>query len=304
MNESSPITQSSLVLEQALAIAQPLATWLVRAGLGHREFSEALKTVFLQAAQAELERTDGRQTDSALSLLSGLHRKDVHALLPGVLIPLGYSASEVGRPTLANQLVTRWLAKHEGVPLPLRTATAVTAAIEDAGAADVPLLMSFEMLAASVSRDVRPRALLAELLRLGVVRENGSRVELVQQAFIADRSREEAAQMVAGSVADHLNAAVHNLTRPTSKTYLEQSVFADGLRSESIHELEMLANSLWSHVLSTTVKAAQPLADKDETLGGQNRIRIGMYCFSEPVMTQPTTTTNPADEPPQDTSPT
>lgn len=304
MNESPPITQSSLVLERALAIAQPLATWLVRAGLGHREFSEALKTVFLQAAQAELERTDGRQTDSALSLLSGLHRKDVRALLPGVLIPLGFSASEVGRPTLANQLVTRWLAEHDGVPLPFSTATAVAAATEDLDAAGVSLLMSFEMLAASVSRDVRPRALLDELLRLGVVREMGNQVELVQQAFIADRGREEAAKMVAGSVADHLNAAVHNLTRPTPKTYLEQSVFADGLRSESIHELEMLANSLWSHVLSTTVKAAQPLADKDEALGGQNRIRIGMYCFSEPVMAQTPATTNPADEPPQDTSPT
>lgn len=248
-------------------MALPLATWLLRSGVGHRDFAVALKAVFLQAAQAELERIGGKQTDSALSLLSGLHRKDVRALLPGILIPaFDGDSNGSGRPTAASQVVTRWLAEHDGQPL--------------AFGGPSP---SFESLAHAVSQDIRPRSLLLELVRLGVALDDGDQVSLVHKAFIPDTTQSEAARMVAGGVADHLAAAVHNLTGTDSKTHLEQSVFANGLSPESVRELEQLANQLWHQVLNATVKAAQPLNDHDEPLGGGMRFRLGMYSYSESV---------------------
>lgn len=268
MQEPTPTPKNRLALQQALAIAQPLALWLMRSGVGYKEFAVSLKTVFLQAAQAELERIGGKQTDSALCLLSGLHRKDVRALLPEVLIPPVDPAQALaqGKPSAASQVVTRWLTELDGQPLPVTGAA-------DAGP-------SFESLASSVSRDIRPRSLLLELTRLGVVLEQEGSVSLVQRAFVPDARQDDAARLVAGSVSDHLNAAVHNLTAPPGKTYLEQSVFADGLTAESVHELEHLANQLWHGVLAATVKAAQPLSDRDEALGGRQRIRLGMFCYS------------------------
>ena len=68
------------MLSEALAVAEPLVAWLVRSGIGHGAFAAALKPVFLEQAQAELQRTGRKSTDTAASLLSGLHREDVRAL--------------------------------------------------------------------------------------------------------------------------------------------------------------------------------------------------------------------------------
>jgi hypothetical protein len=139
---------------------------------------------------------------------------------------------------------------------------------------------SFEQLVQSVTKDLHPRALLDELVRLGVVREAQGQVTLSRQAFVPDARSMEAAQMLSQSVADHVAAGVHNLSGPPGRTFLEQSVFADGLTDASIRLLEQQANALWREVLATMVAQAQPLCDQDEALGGNRRLRLGMYCFS------------------------
>jgi hypothetical protein len=80
---------------------------------------------------------------------------------------------------------------------------------------------------------------------------------------------------------------VHNLTSGESRQFLEQSVFADGLSAESVHLLEQLANTLWQEVLGATVKAALPLCEQDEAAGGDQRLRLGMFCFSAPMPGNP-----------------
>ncbi len=263
---SSPLDSSpaSPVMQHALTVMLPLVTWLLRSGVGHGEFAAALKPVFLKAAQQELERIHGKPTDSALSLLSGLHRKDVRALAPTLREP--DAAARLGKPTPASQVATRWLTGALPETLPV------------AGPAP-----SFEALARSVSTDFHPRSVLQELLRLGVAEEADGQVRLIKSAFVPDARHEETRGLVAGSVADHLAAGVHNLTRGESRQFLEQSVFADGLSAESARALETLATELWQAVLTAMVKAAVPLCEKDEPAGGDHRVRLGMFCYSAPM---------------------
>ena len=54
--------------------------WLLRNGVSYPAFAEVLKSVFVAAAERELERTATAPTQSALSLLSGVHRKDVRQM--------------------------------------------------------------------------------------------------------------------------------------------------------------------------------------------------------------------------------
>jgi len=255
---------AATVMQHALTVMLPLVTWLLRSGVGHGEFAAALKPVFLKAAQQELLRIQGKPTDSALSLLSGLHRKDVRALAPTLSAP--DAAARLGKPTPASQVATRWLVGDLPASLPV------------AGPAP-----SFEALARSVSTDFHPRAVLQELLRLGVAEEAGGQVRLIRSAFVPDARHEETRGLVAGSVADHLAAGVHNLTSGDSRQFLEQSVFADGLSAESARELEKLATQLWQEVLAAMVKAAVPLCEKDEGAGGDHRVRLGMFCYSAPM---------------------
>lgn len=105
--------------------------------------------------------------------------------------------------------------------------------------------------------------------------------------------------MFAGSVADHLQAGVHNLcptagstnTKGTTDTtdaaqqprkFLEQSVFADGLSPESVQQLNLLANTLWAQVLQQVVQAATPLCAQDQGHPQPQRFRLGLFSFAAP----------------------
>ncbi len=265
-SDPSPVAPAGqAVLDHAHVILRPLFTWLLRSGVGYGEFAAALKPVFLEMALAEVARDGAKLTDSALSLLSGLHRKDVRALAP-VLKGTADPSAALGKPSPASQVATRWLTNGWPERLPL------------AGPAP-----SFEALARAVSQDFHPRAVLLELIRLGVAEEADGQVRLCRAAFVPDAQHEETRRLMAGSVADHLAAGVHNLTDPGERRFLEQSVFADGLSAESARALEQLANTLWQDVLAAMVQAAVPLCEKDEPAGGDHRVRLGMFCYSAPM---------------------
>ncbi|QHI98263.1 hypothetical protein GT347_09810 [Xylophilus rhododendri] len=285
--ESAALNQPSQTLAHVLRVMRPLARWLVRAGVGHKLLAEALKPVFLEAARAELQRHGQRETDSGLSVLSGLHRKDVRAL--GEEAASELPPERPARATPAQVLVSRWLA--EGLPLRLPVAG-------DSA--------SFDALARGVSLDVHPRTLMRELLRLGVAAEEGDFIELRREAFVPDRAHAEAGQMVADSVADHLAAGVHNLTGDGPVRFLEQSVFADQLSEASVRELEALGNQLWKQVLGQMVQAATVLEARDAALGSSpavpradQRIRLGMFCYS----TRMAALNPPASAPEKDPTP-
>jgi len=90
---ASPTPPGQPVLEQVLTMLQPLVVWLLRSGVGYTDLTAALKPVFLEAARTELTRIGGKQTDSAVSLLSGLHRKDVRAAIR-LGLPYAHDRSE------------------------------------------------------------------------------------------------------------------------------------------------------------------------------------------------------------------
>jgi hypothetical protein len=263
MDTPTPTTRPDLVRQQALVAVRPLIAWLVRTGVGHADFAAALKPLFLELAREELSGQGQRINDSALSLRSGLHRKDVRAFSrPADTVPAVDGASLfAGRPTPAQQVVTRWITGDWPPTLPLSGDR------------------SFETLAQGTTRDLHPRALLDELVRLAVVAVEAGQVTLCRQAFVPDAHSSDAARLLADGVADHAAAAVHNVSGPPGRRYLDQSVFADGLSEASAQELERLANRLWADVLHSMVGAAQPLCDKDEPLGATHRIRLGMYCY-------------------------
>lgn len=264
---TSPSVPMQPVLGVALRVMAPLVRWLLRSGVGYTEFSAALKPVFLAEARLESERTGGKQTDSALSLLSGLHRKDIRKAAQDAAAPATVVAAATIKASLPSQVVARWLAGGLSGSLALSGDN------------------SFESLVRSVSSDVHPRAVQQELVRLGVARLDGERLELVRTAFMPNAAGQEARDLLAASVADHLSAGVHNLTDGGTRKYLEQAVFADGLSAESVSKLEQLANQLWNDVMTRMVQAAIPLCEHDEPLGGAHRLRLGMFCFAQAPQT-------------------
>jgi hypothetical protein len=267
--DSEPTEQRArLVLRAALTLLVPLARWLVHNGITYSSFAPALKSVFVEAARRELAGSGGKLTDSALSVLSGVHRRDIREMAGA-----GHVQAQPKAPSVASQVFTRWLADAQ---------------LRDAADQPMPLPksgepISFDALARQVSSDVHPRTLLAEMQRLGLVRVDGETVRLEAQAFVPQQGFDDMVELFAANAADHLAAATHNL-RGSAEKFLEQSVFASGLSPRSTQQLGSLARKLWRSAFQQMVREATPRYQQDSRdREGSMRMRFGVYFYAEPI---------------------
>ena len=259
---------AELALREVERLMTPLVRWLLRSGVPYPAFSEALKSVFVAVARREIEDGGAAPTQSSISVLSGVHRKDVRSILAGAKTPVSQSVHAV---PLASQVYTRWLSEAD-----YRGADGVPRAVPRGGPAP-----SFDALARSASTDVHPRTVLEELVRLGLVRVEGDQVVPLAASFVPAEGLPELVALFAANVADHAAAAVHNLTGGSPRL-LEQAVFATGLTEQSARELATAARSAWARAFDAIVADASERVERDRASDGGHRIRFGAYFHSEP----------------------
>ena len=264
--------RARIVLQAALAMLVPLARWLVRNGVHYAAFAPALKGVFIEAARRELADAGAKLTDSAVSVLSGVHRRDIRESTRGEV-----AEAAPKTPSVASKVFTRWVTDSA-----LRGADGRPMALPVSGAAP-----SFDSLAREMSSDVHPRTLLAEMLRLGLVEHEGDAVRLCTQAFLPQQGLAENAAMFSANVADHIAAAAHNLAASDGR-FLEQSMYGSGLTPESIRVLGESARALWAQSFEQIVREATQRYEHDRVQpDAYMRLRFGVYYYAEPVPAKP-----------------
>jgi len=276
MNDQPGMSESraDLALAAALRVMAPLVEMLLREGVTYPRLANALKQNVLDAAPGVLEAGSARVNDSSISTLTGIHRKDVrHWRSAGRPRPPAKTSGAV------MEVFTRWAndpqyCDPQGRPRILTRGGGPG---------------SFDALAASVSNDVGSHALLQELTRLGIAAlveadsdAEGGKVALCVDAFVPKEGAAEMLQLLADNVGDHLAAATHNL-REGNAPMLEQSVFADDLRPESVAALNALARRIWQSAFHDIVRDATVLSDQDRgRSGADQRFRLGMFFFHGP----------------------
>lgn len=257
--------RAELALREAEGLMAPIAQWLLRSGVSYPVFAERLKSVFLKTAWRELAQGDAAPTQSALSLLSGVHRKDVRAILEAP-----DSSRATLRPTLSSQVFTRWLTDRR-----YRAPDGKPRRLPRSGER-----RSFESLCRELSNDVHPRSVLDELLRLGQVGLDGDNVVVLAHAFVPMPHIDEMTALFAANASDHLAAAVSNITQDGPR-FLEQSIYADGLTAASIDVMHDTAREAWTKAFESVVSTARERVDRDARGDGDLRMRFGVYFFSE-----------------------
>jgi hypothetical protein len=258
--------RTATALREAGAVMLPIAQWLLRSGVPYGAFADLLKAVFVHAARLELQRSDAKATHSALSVMSGVHRKDVRALAEADVEPAPPRRSI----SLASQVFARWLTDPR-----YRDRAGKPRRLPRSGSG-----RSFESLSRELSSDVHPRTVLEELTRLGLVEVHDDSVVPASRSFAPSRELDEATALFAANTADHLAAGVHNLTTDATR-FLEQSIFATGLSEASVEQLHDAARSVWASAFDTMMEQGRRCieADGDEAHGF--RMRFGVYYFSE-----------------------
>ncbi len=266
--ELTSTTPTPLGADAALAALsawmQPMAELALRAGLGHASVDEAWRMAMVAAAQ----RPNATRNTSQVSVATGLHRKEVlrlHALNEAK--EKGEQLAPRKRPW-ASQVLLRWADAVRDKPN-----TAVLPLLSDD-----PDLPCFAKLARSVTTDVHPRAVLEELLRLGLVSEEADRVSLLVAQFVPKGSLEDGLSVLSDNVRDHLLTGLHNLSAAPNKR-VEQAIWGEGLSLADAEKINQVAREAWSQAHQ---RLYQQICDAPEAAGvassdPRHRIRVGMY---------------------------
>lgn len=267
--QPSPMTDSPIRSALLSAIHRVLSP-VVRVMLGHEitlpMAIELLKRVFVEVAERDFRLDKKGSTDSRISLITGVHRKDVKRLrkLPHVEADLPPKVS------LSAQIVATWITGREwiddkGAPRPLpRLARRGNGA-------------SFEALVASISQDIRPRSVLDEWLRLGVVQINADdEVVLTSNAFVPRDGIEEKLAYYGHNLGDHAAAAADNVLG-APRPWFERSVHHVSLTEAQIEQLRQRAAELGMQLLTELHTMAEQAADDGEAT---KRFTCGVYFYS------------------------
>jgi hypothetical protein len=264
-----PAPPSSLI-SAVRHLLRPLVKLLLTHSITFPFFSDLLKSIYVEVATEEFRLQGKPQTDSRISLLSGVHRKDVKNLRPERML------EQTIPPTvsLSTRLVKLWGSDPKRLDETGRHRPLPRLMSEGGGA-------SFEGLVSSVSKDIRSRVILDEWLRTGIARiDEEGRVCLNTEPMIKKSDFDEKAYYIGQNLHDHLSAASHNLNGQ-QPPLLESSIHSNKLTAESIAELDALAKKLGMQMLDEVNKRAIELeardADKPEA---QQRMNFGVYFFS------------------------
>lgn len=270
-------TPSPALLRALRRLLAPLVRLLLDHQITFPVVAGLLKSVYVEEADRGLALPGRPQTISRLSLLTGIHRKDVKRLREEAAAG---GDDGVGKPAglpLAAQLVARWTADpafldDAGRPRPLPRL-----ARDDAADGE-----SFESLVAAVTQDIRPRAVLDEWVRLGVAEVDGSDlVHLREEAFVPSDGFDEKAYFFGRNVRDHIATARHNLTGEGEPRF-ERSVYYARLRTESVQELQALAREAGADALRRVNQRADALQRADEgEPDARHRMSFGAFFHRE-----------------------
>lgn len=247
-------------------ILRPLVRVLIANGLTLPTLSGLMKAVYVEEADRHFSLPDKQTTVSRIALLTGLHRKDIARLREEA--GTGAEPLEMVSPSLSAQLLGRWTG-HSGY----RGENGKPMALTRPG---------FDALAESISKDIRPRALLDELLRGGLVHEaEDGMLELIEAAHLPRGDYDRMAYWFGRNVADHMATAARNLAGG-EPPYLERALFHTGLTSESVRQLNAEATTAAMDVLMHLNEMATRLSERDKGQdGAHQRFVAGVYIHAE-----------------------
>ena len=261
-----PIAAASLRAPLA-RLLRPLVRLCIRGGMTFPALAQLLRELFVNVAEYDFALEGKEQTDSRVSLLTGIHRKEV-ARLRGAGAPVNETPATL---SLTSAIMARWLAApdftdEKGDPLPLpRMASG-----------DAP---SFEQLVSSITKDVRPRAVLDEWLDRELVTINGDEeIVLVNAGFVPRGDDERKWHYLGRNLHDHIAAAAENVSGPAPR-FLERAVHYDGLSAKLAKRLEGRSRELAMDALKIANREANRALARDK--GGDYRWNFGIYIYSE-----------------------
>jgi uncharacterized protein DUF6502 len=259
-------------------LLRPLVRLLTAQGVTFPMLADVLKQTYVDVAVRHFGLGSEPPTDSRVTLLTGVHRKDVKRLREAGTAQVQAMPEMVA---LGAQLAAAWTTRKEfrdrkGRPRPLPRFASQGGS------------RSFEALVAGISKDIRARSLLDEWLRLGAVKiDDQDRVVLRSAAFVPSRGFDEKAFYFGHNLHDHIAAAAHNM-QGSGPAFLERSVHYEGLEAASVARLAALAEKNGMETVQSVYREAKECEARDrKSDAAKQRITFGIYFYTAPLPVEP-----------------
>lgn len=205
-------------------LMRPLVRLLLRSGISHGEFMEVTKDVFVDVASRDFQMPNRKMTQARIAIVTGLTRKEVSRVL---------QKHDGSDPLLTNLgRVTRLLAGWHTDP-------------EFTGPYGLPLELKYDSgrnrdfieLARRYSADMPPRAMLDELLRIGVVKEDDFGIlKVLTRTYLPTVEAPDSLDRMSSAVKHFVETLDYNrVESDPDRRLFERTVVADeGISSEDL----------------------------------------------------------------------
>jgi hypothetical protein len=264
-------------------VLRPLFRIVLRNNMSFKAFLDIAKRIYVDVAASEFRIPGKKQSVSRIALLSGLTRKEVQRLLDAQDSADG--DSDVGeRYNRAARVVAGWVRDADfsdaaGNPRVL----ALQEASPHGGA-------SFAELARRFSGDIPFRAVLDELIRVGVadMTDDGS-VRLKTRAYVPAGGDADKLNILGTDVADLVTTIDHNLQLDGVDPFFQRKVMYDNVPVEILQEFRRLSGAQAQALLEQLDKwLSQHDRDSHPGTKGTGRVRtgVGIYYFEEDLASQ------------------
>lgn len=281
----SPADSRALMKPMA-RLLRPLVRLLIRSGVTFPVLADLIRALYVEVSVRELLTEPKARTDSRISLLTGVHRKEIRRLRASKALP--EDVPEVV--TRGSLIIARWLGTAEyvdarGQPLALPRS-------RDASSPGP----SFEALVESVTKDVRPRAVLDEWLAQDIVTlGSDDRVRLNAAALVPRPGGSEQLFYFARNLHDHLAAASANVMAAGRAPFFDRSVHYDQLTPEVAAAMEAAAREGAQALLVEINRRTLALLEAEERsasdtvvpAGRLRRVNLGVYLYVEDEQEDP-----------------
>lgn len=259
--------ESKALTDALNAVLMPLARLAVARGVHFSVLEEQLKMALVHAAAESSRGGQPHRQVSRISTTTGINRREVTRLVNADL-----NATQQ-KPSLALRAFYRWstdpaFQSEDGQVLALRRQ----------GPAP-----SFDVLASLITRDIHPRSLLEDMVRLKVANwdEASDMVTLSDAAFVPNDDEARLLEFLGANVGDHLSAAVANVGGADPR-HFEQFVWAHGLSPAAMQSMRPLVEAQWKLLTRKLVPELQRRVEAEEVVQPepQGQVRIGLYMYS------------------------
>ncbi len=261
------------LVRAAVEILRPIVHQMIASGVAFGSLEARLRELYVREAESSFRLPGRPQTDSRLAVLTGINRKEIHRIRN---TPTRRVRPTAFRRNLGADLVSRWRNdpgfSEAGAPrpLPLRSRQGP----------------SFVKLVRGTTTDLRPRAILDELTRAGVVEVRDRRtVVLRTDAYVPRAGEKEKLAMLAEDPPELIGTMLHNILSDADDPWLQQKVAYDnlgergaaGLRARLRRRAERFLKGI-DQLISRFDRDRTPTAPA----GSRRYAGLGVYYFQSP----------------------